>query len=80
MCRRGLVNLCLELQLLRHWEQDAVDMRTLLQIASGWANACSETSLWAASDVFLMIANCQAIKREQSLRNDARYPDLAQVG
>ena len=47
MRRRSLVNLCSELQLLRHWEQDAVDMRTLLQIASGWANACSETSLWA---------------------------------
>ena len=38
MHRRSLVNLCSELQLLRHWEQDAVDMRTLLQIASGWAN------------------------------------------
>ena len=47
MHRRSLVNLCSELQLLRHWEQDAVDMRTLLQIASGWANACNETSLWA---------------------------------
>ena len=35
MHRRSLVNLCLD---LRHWEQDAVDMRTLLQIASGWAN------------------------------------------
>ena len=47
--RRSLVNLCSELQLLRHWEQDAVDMRTLLQIASGWANACSETSLLGLS-------------------------------
>ena len=47
LCRIGLVNLCSELHLLRHWEQDAVDMRTLLQIASGWANACSETSLSA---------------------------------
>ena len=37
------------LQIQASWKQDAVGMRTLLHIASGWANACSETSLWARS-------------------------------
>ncbi|CAJ1452524.1 unnamed protein product, partial [Effrenium voratum] len=41
-----------------------------------WAVAAGHDSkFWEASDVFLMIANCQAIKREQSLRKDARFPD-----
>ncbi|CAJ1383142.1 unnamed protein product [Effrenium voratum] len=36
-----------------------------------WAVAAGHDSkFWEASDVFLMIANCQAIKREQSLRKD----------
>ena len=47
MHRRSLVKLFSELQLLRHWEQDAVDMRMLWRIASGWANARSATSLSA---------------------------------
>ncbi|CAJ1386480.1 unnamed protein product, partial [Effrenium voratum] len=38
-----------------------------------WAG--HDSKFWEASDVFLMIANCQAIKREQSLRKDAPFPD-----
>ena len=50
---------------------------SLLQSAlDAWAVAAGRDSkFWEASDVFLMIANCQAIKREQSLRKDARFPD-----
>ena len=50
---------------------------SLLQSAlDAWAVAAGHDSkFWEASDVFLMIANCQAIKREQSLRKDARYPE-----
>ena len=50
---------------------------SLLQSAlDAWAVAAGHDSkFWEASDVFLMIANCQAIKREQSLRKDARFPD-----
>ena len=41
-----------------------------------WAVAAGHDSkFWEASDVFLMIANCQAITREQSLRKDAPFPD-----
>ena len=40
-----------------------------------WAVAAGHDSkFWEASDVFLMIANCQAIKREQSLRKGAPFP------
>ena len=50
---------------------------SLLQSAlDAWAVAAGHDSkFWEASDVFLMIANCQAIKREQSLHKDARYPE-----
>ena len=47
MLRRSWVNLHSELRLLRHWEQDVVDMRTFLQIACGWTDARSVTRLWA---------------------------------
>ena len=50
---------------------------SLLQSAlDAWAVAAGHDSkFWDASDVFLMIANCQAIQREQSLRKDARHPE-----
>ncbi|CAJ1385586.1 unnamed protein product [Effrenium voratum] len=51
---------------------------SLLGAALGaWAVAAGhdDSKFWEASDVFLMIANCQAIKREQSLRKDAPFPD-----